>query len=726
MKRWIGAALALIVVLGLASRRLSRTASVESSVEASVPAADSGMQAAQILVEGALPSPEREAVVSETREPRADVRQSPERPPTPVATLLGTVRPPVPLAELEARGELWRLEQTKLHWEIDRRLATPEQQALPGGSRVVSASRDGSFSFEQVTAGIPLKLELENPFGPPCSLALEPLSEGEVRRVEVELPRGAVITGLVLDQEGLPVRDALLRVRPPSRSVRQLEEDILQEPRAYSDAEGRFRIEKVRRGERQLSVEGPFRRVGRMDVDTTHGDVLDLVIRVDRGVELELIVLWPDRKPVERFQLELDWGLPSEPLAKDGRHTLRGLEPGSLHTIKVEAERDFLGRAGAVRSVVLPSPPLEIVLGAEGTSDVTIRLVDSNGEPREGTVSMYGPIDRPAYVSATERDSAYFFQDLESGEWLVSAMPLGAQEIETRITLDGKPLELKLDVLPAARVSGTVRDTSGRPVEGAVVGDETGAFTARYFEREYDKTDRDGRFSILPDAFDSRLVAVATGHGSSEPLALDLAPGEHLRDVELQLLPACCLTATVIDVDGEPIAGAWVEAIALGRIPVHGQTDPNGIVRFEDLPPGQISIGARHHDGASTPRFSAVTVELQPDQERKIELRFQRANPVRVHGRIVGQPDRTGAMLVLLTKGFEARLELDAGGRFEGTLPTRGRWRGRLHRPGDLEDSPLRCVEFVVPDVEEHELVVELAPGHVRVLKDYMRWITED
>lgn len=725
MKRWIGLVLALIALVWFASRRANRTEDLARGAESSVAAAEvSELERAE--VDEVPPSSERESLLTEASGPRAKAFSALESATHPIAVILGTVLPPDPIPELEARGELWRLEQTKIRWEVARRATTPEQRALSYLSVEVRASRDGSFRLEGVAAGIPLELELENPFGPPCTVALEPLFEGEVRRVEVELPRGGVITGIVLDQDGVPVRDALVRVRPPSKSVRQIDEDILQEPRAYSDKDGRFRIEKVKRAPRQVSIRGPFLDLGKLDVDVTHGDALDLVIRVDRGIELELTVLWPDGTPVERFDMELNGALPVELQGKDGRHTLRGLEPGSWNTIELEARRDG-SEVGRVVRIALPSPPVEIVLGAEGTSDVTVRLIDSEGVLCGGTVFLYGPLGGPqAYITATERDSEYVFKGIESGEWLVRAMPFGAQEIEAQITLQGRPLELKLDVLPAARVSGTVRDASGRAVEGAVVGDETNAFTARFFERDYDKTDRDGRFSILPDAFDSRLVAVATGHGSSEPLALDLAPGEHLRDVELQLLPACCFSATVVDVDGEPVVGSWVEAITPGRIPVHRQTDPNGMVRFEDLPPGQITIGARHPEGPSSPSFSAVSVELQPDQERKIELRFQRANPVRVHGRIVGQTDMTGAMLVLLTKGFEARLELDAGGRFDGTLPARGRWRGRLHRPGDPEESPLRCVELVVPDVEEHELVVELAQGHLRVLKDYMRWIAED
>jgi hypothetical protein len=538
---------------------------------------------------------------------------------------------------LHSRGEIWRLAQTQIEWEADESRATPEQRvrtyAQTSGTR---ADREGCFRLENVSVGVPLRLELENPFGPPCSVEVEPLLEGEVRSLEIELPRGALITGIVLDQDGVPVHDARVRVQAPRRAVRQVgDEDILKEPVTYSGTDGRFRLENIRRAERSLSIDGPFQRVPDLVVDTTSGDVLDLVFRVERGVELELVVLWPDRTPVESFGLELHRASPPSQRGKDGRHVIRGLEPGSTLNLKIDAVRGDT-HGSAVRNVAVPSPPLEIVLGEGGTTDVTVFLVDRGGKPVDGSVSMYGPLDgEPAYLSATKHESAYKFFDLLEGEWQVRAAPFDSQWIESRVTLVGDPLEVTLVVLEAARVSGTVRDAAGLPVEGAWVGDEDDAFTAQFFEHQDQKTDREGRFSVVPQALDARLVAIANGHAGSEPLQLALAPGEHLRGVELQLLSACRLTGTVVDAEGEPVVGAWIHVTLPGRLTHAEQSDANGKFRMEELPSGTCLVSASHPQYAENRMACQALAELREDAEATIVFRYRRSDPVRVRGRVV-------------------------------------------------------------------------------------------
>ena len=728
MWRWIGLALALVVSLVLlAVRRGSRPAEYQRSSardEVEVGLESDGLHPSEPS------SPEREEVPSVDPEPstQAPLPSGSPAPELPRGVILGRVLPPDPIPVLEARGDLWRLVQTKIQWEVDERLATPKQRATSGWNSSTRLNRDGSFLLEDVIAGVPLRLEIENPFGPPCSVVVEPLYGGEVRRLEIELPRGTMITGIVLDQDGLPVPDARVRAQAPRRSVRQVDdEDILKEPVTYTGTDGRFRLHNVKRAERSLSIDGPFQRVPELAVDTTSGDVLDLVIRVDRGVELELFVLWPDRTPVESFGLELLRASPPNQRGKNGRHVVRGLEPGSTLNLKIVAERD--GTLGsAVRNVPVPSPPLEIVIGEGGTSDVTVRLIDRDGNPREGSVSIVGPLgDAPAYLTATELESAYVFYDLAAGEWQVSASPFGSQEIESRITLEGDPVEVTLVVPEAARVSGTVRDADGKPIESAWVGDEDDAFTAQFFEHENQKTDAAGRFSIVPQALDGRIVAIANGHAGSEALQLALMPGEHLRGVELQLLPACRLTGIVLDAAGEPVVGAWIQATTPGRPTFSEQSDSIGAFEMGELPSGTFHVSAIHPQYRENRMACQAIADLRADAAGQVEFRFRRSDPVRVHGRIVIPESLHGATLGLSTRGFAQNFELDDEGRFDGLLPSPGRWRGSLYWPDVVFGSSLAWrIEFEVPEVEEHEVVVELAPHQRLELREFLRWIAAE
>jgi len=86
-----------------------------------------------------------------------------------------------------------------------------------------------------------------------------------------------------------------------------------------------------------------------------------------------------------------------------------------------------------------------------------------------------------------------------------------------------------------------------------------------------------------------------------------------------------------------------------------------------------------------------------------VELRLERADPVRIHGRLVGGTKPLSATLQFTARAACADVDCDADGRFETTFACPGPWRCAVGAGADV-----RVLDFVVPDVEEYELTLDL------------------
>jgi hypothetical protein len=94
---------------------------------------------------------------------------------------------------------------------------------------------------------------------------------------------------------------------------------------------------------------------------------------------------------------------------------------------------------------------------------------------------------------------------------------------------------------------------------------------------------------------------------------LTLTAGQHLNDISFRLTPAVVITGHVYDEDGEPVAGAGVQALSFqyekGQrklAPSHFvQTNDLGEYRLYGLEPGQYYVSASHNPG----RFGEETAE---------------------------------------------------------------------------------------------------------------------
>ncbi|MEW4570034.1 carboxypeptidase regulatory-like domain-containing protein [Tautonia sp. JC769] len=171
-------------------------------------------------------------------------------------------------------------------------------------------------------------------------------------------------------------------------------------------------------------------------------------------------------------------------------------------------------------------------------------------------------------------------------------------------TLGERPFFEKVELLPGAAVTGIVQGTDGRPISGVKVlsysRPANADIVSEYGSFADTRTDDEGRF---------RLVLARSGPGvvwvlpnEKAPQALEIPP-ERRGDLGTFVLEdGVVLTGRVVDIDGEGIAGAYVEADHEGSpgvpqgVPVANHirrvavADADGQFTFGPLPPGPYRV----------------------------------------------------------------------------------------------------------------------------------------
>jgi len=246
------------------------------------------------------------------------------------------------------------------------------------------------------------------------------------------------------------------------------------------------------------------------------------------------------------------------------------------------------------------------------------------------------------------------------------------------------------------------------------------------------------------DAGSYRLLAQRGGYldaaypGTRLPgsyVTFKIDPSNHAAPLTLKMVQRSILPGRVVDADGDPIAGAEVDAIgpdgepAMRRMPGNiAATDTRGVFRFYDLDPGTYRllavprlearslVGYRDSHGQPLPQRAvdtyypnspsgegAAPIVLTPGHEiTGIDITVQSVGLRHVSGRVVGMP--FGKYLLADLKrpsgGVEGRaIQLREDGTFyqDGLLP--GLYTFRLSGAAD------RTVDLTVRDVDG--LVIE-------------------
>ncbi len=425
---------------------------------------------------------------------------------------------------------------------------------------------------------------------------------------DVALPDGAVVAGVVVDGEGDPVPE--LRVEATAEqgsgmdaletlSLRLLVGDL--QTRTDTDARGRFLFDGLSTARHEVSAGGDDTGWSRATttVDAGRRDVRLVVHRL--GGLLVTVVGAADGSPLAGAELDAE-------RVDDEEH---------LETVPWDAAAD------APLDEDAPGTGVFLVAGAgrEGT-ELVVRA-EGHATSRTRAPAVVGDA-RQAFTVLLERES------------LVEGVVVD----DRGATLPGATVTARvpgaddggLDIGSGdVRMSSSARVTTrpdGSPALEAVAGGETLEAVA----------DDDGRFRLERlGAGAWELVATADGHVPGEPLALTLAAGEHVEDLELVAPAGGAVVGVVTESDGAPVRGARVQ---VARVLPGLALGPDGIQErlARDL---AASFGAGTDEVRSVKTGADGRYEvlgLRPG-DYDVTLRKQSASPISLNiGSILGVP----------------------------------------------------------------------------------------
>ncbi|MEZ6036190.1 MAG: sigma-70 family RNA polymerase sigma factor [Planctomycetota bacterium] len=479
-------------------------------------------------------------------------------------------------------------------------------------------------------------------------------------RIELTLPDGVDLNGVVVDDHAVPIADAevvlvggVQRRQPVSV--------------ARTDSDGRFTARDVYcEGNVGARAEGHAPSLLQHLTGSVGGSLeVNFVLR--RGAaSLSGVVLAPDGSPVTDVDLLLEQasllaarpsGLTGtqspryEPLRSDehGRFDAEGLAPGTL-TLVVETpdhpshRETFDVRAGERTELTIRIPAGVTVLGVARRSDGSaVRdLVTATCEGLEVS-------------DETGQDGSFVLHNVRAGHIDLRLGRMGAESLQHAV--DAAPgASVRWDpVLPVvATLRGRVVDHEGKPVVGAYV-------TASHNGGEWGKyvnSDAQGQF-VVPGCAPGVPVFLSVDNGGRQDLRFGpFPPG---ADEVLLTLPrptAFTVRGVVVDAAGDPMANVsmWVRHSGGHHDSVTNR--PDGSFELGPYGVGELRIEFRITGFATTKITRTLTDDVAADLG---EVRLLRGGQLRA--RLLGaDPQVAPQTSVSLADGSYVRNEISAEG----------------------------------------------------------------
>ncbi|HLX09688.1 MAG TPA: carboxypeptidase regulatory-like domain-containing protein [Thermoanaerobaculia bacterium] len=512
--------------------------------------------------------------------------------------------------------------------------------AAGGGWITKSASTvsgpDGRFTLGDLAPG---KLDvLVHATGHPNHLVpgVSIPEQGSPERLEVVMPRGAMLAGTVALEDGTPVVGATVAaVERAVQRVAGLWGDG-EATNGITDGDGHYRLQGLAAGTYMVSARGREGERAEAAIDVTAGDnQLDLACQV--GNEVSGAVVDDAGLPVADAAVTLGNAGGHEPQssvsAADGSFRFPRVADGtySLSAIK----------AGYLAAAASPPPqvgghPLRGIELRLRTADATVtgRLLGLTAAERsavyiQAVTTAPGDAESsalmlPPVAGFAALDGSYRIPGVAPGEWRVEAAIGRARQAHGAVVVGPETLEVSLDLdfRSGATVSGTVL-VDEQPLVAALVGiqsndhgDDDPALAA---------TDRDGRFTIANLTPGPHTLVLADGsRGIGYVRQIEVVdPGSGGQQPELALaFETGAMTGRVALPDGSPVAGATVQ-LERPDAPVFGPfpgperlTDGGGAFAVPYLLAGTWQVTATR-DGTV---LAQASVEVQPHQTAILEL----------------------------------------------------------------------------------------------------------
>ena len=593
---------------------------------------------------------------------------------------------------------------------------------------------DGRYHLENLQAGtLEVMVDRSREPGSRARVEIEP---GKEAKVELTIPVGIDVEGIVVDGGGRPIANA--EVQFGAHGVIQTT--------AMSSTDGRFRLRSVDRAMALVArapgyapseaypVSDPIRLAGRKAQIT--------IELPDPGGSTVVVVKDPDGVPVADAQVSIggrqvkvlgssgvpihvlpdgSWRLPPPPLQgrtdSMGRFSAVGVDLGSV-PVTVRAD-GWPGWSGTVQVDAATTAWLQVRLESGVTLSGTIRREDE--APAEGIVVTATGNTRTTWTStATDASGDYRLENVTPGLIEVHANHRKRKGLGSESTMlhtsPGAHLTWNATLPLVQSIVGQALDEQGAPLKGWSVT----ARSANSGQFLYASTDSDGRFRLngcsdLPYIVELR-PAGAFHEDMPSAWESEVRPGERelLLRVTAQEKPSSLLVGTLVASDGRPVEHAelWVGSKVLQGFYQRRRTDEStGRFELGPLSPGEYEISAV---AKGFPRQTLGSFELAANETRDLgEVTIE--TPGFLHATVRTQEGQ-------VPQGLTAHLWLTkrGGRRIELNLKEGGRIRSGplLEKTYYLALGASGCATKQLPvDIragQESELEVTLDAGNQR------------
>lgn len=551
-------------------------------------------------------------------------------------------------------------------------------------------------------------------------------------------PAGA-IRGRIVDSNGKPVGHAVLKLEAlrlrtgPAFADRPYE---VPPHRGRTGPMGYFKLERLSPGQAyRLTV----RKRGFEPART------EIVARLDSRRHSETLVLEPDVAAFGR--IEDPEGSPISgarvQVRPAGTEDRKGSRSRSRHPEQARYE-SVTGDEGRFELQLVPSPPIDLEVTADGFPSLTVRGLDAAVEQGPGNLGTFH-LEAGVSISGRIIEAADGRPIPGAKIWKSERRPRRPDEADPssgvkpdaetgrdgRFRLNGLRREetaylmVRADGYVSETVAG-VRGGSGTPLEialerggsltGRVVGPEGRAVSAAEITARPAQmpkgvvtpratghkaihsttSDSEGRFNLrqLEPAIYS-VRAAAQNYAPSEPKTREVLTDRATRELELVLEPGASIHGIVRSTEGHPIDGASVTWSQAGAV-----TDEDGRFRLEGVSLGSRKLTVSHPGFEDERRVVGVSLGAN-------RADFVLRPGLQVQGRVV-EPSGTpvsGATVTLAGGGSleDYHATSDASGAFEFGRVARGSYRVAARKDGYAprrHPTPVAVANFPVTGLE--------------------------
>jgi hypothetical protein len=476
-----------------------------------------------------------------------------------------------------------------------------------GGSGLKGSSDDrGAFEIPDVSTGTFVLRAMKEGFAAFSKAGVEiAAGSGRADLGTITLESGVTIEGRVTDSKGQPLEEAKVFTSPFAGFMASGTFGIPSRKPTVTGADGSFRIEDLKRGERyDLSALHPGHAPA--TARGVEAPAEDLRIVLQTGRTLSGRVVGPERAPVPGAEIQAreESRVTSEGSGistifmrhlavtdAEGRFRIGALEAGTLSLV-VSARRYRTRRLEGFRVPDEDVDSLEIVL--DRGARLEGRVVDGEGEPvaqarleaRLQNGEGFSDLGSEPHA-VSEEDGSYRLEGLETAQYRIAVESPAHGQTDAVAAIFPGTNRLDLVLEGGVEVTGRAVDESGAPVADAAI-----LLQAIPSGRGFDTvSSADGtfRFPAVRDGL-FRLAGQARGFAeASAPREIQIS-GQPLSGLELRFSRGVTLTGRLLGLTPAELRSAWVQA--------HRVTDEDGLTSSGE---GTVDAQGRYSIAGLTP-----------------------------------------------------------------------------------------------------------------------------